>query len=275
MSRLFVFGDLHGGSMGELQFLTMKKFPEQKELTKEDVVIIAGDSAILWSYPEFKQGFKSDQKLAAELAARKFTLFIVPGNHENYDLLNALPLVDKWGGKVYVLTTKNGDIFFAKRGEVYEINDKKIFTFSGAKSHDLDYRHSLSELGMKKRFHYSQNRSKIKEVKISHINHWDQELPTEEECLYALDNLSKHSYKVDYVITHTCPEEIMCEFIHRTPKTKLKFEDPVALFLNEVNSLLEFKEWHFGHLHTNAKVETEDGVFMCHYFKKPYELGVK
>ena len=51
--RTFVTGDIH--QTHDINKLTNRNFPEQKYLTKEDVVIIAGDFGMLWNYTMTKE----------------------------------------------------------------------------------------------------------------------------------------------------------------------------------------------------------------------------
>ena len=44
--RVFVTGDTH--NMLDWKKLNTSNFPEQKKLTKDDIVIIAGDAGIVW-----------------------------------------------------------------------------------------------------------------------------------------------------------------------------------------------------------------------------------
>lgn len=279
MNKLFVVGDLHGGVEGELSFLDKKHFPEQSELTKEDIVFQLGDFGLVWYYPECMDKYKKDFHKANELADKNFTTFVIPGNHENYDLINSLPLIEKFGGMVYELKLRKNSIFFAKRGEIYTINDKKIFTFSGATSafeHNRFTREQFEngELVRKKKYKYGQLVGTVKEkVKLSEINLWKQESSTKEEKEFALNNLAKYQNKVDLILTHTGPVEVLEEMIHKTPFTIEKFECKEASFLSEINNLVEFNEWHFGHLHVNRKVVDNLGFkFECHYLTKPMEI---
>ena len=48
MTRIFVTGDTHGDY--DWHKLTSKSFPEQKELTKDDYVIIVGDFGGVWDF---------------------------------------------------------------------------------------------------------------------------------------------------------------------------------------------------------------------------------
>ncbi|MBR1854730.1 MAG: hypothetical protein IJ794_16560 [Lachnospiraceae bacterium] len=46
MNRIFVTGDTHGDM--DIRKLNQRNFPAQRELTKEDYLIIAGDFGNVW-----------------------------------------------------------------------------------------------------------------------------------------------------------------------------------------------------------------------------------
>ena len=118
--NIFFCGDTHGRP-ADTDKLSNKNWKEQKELTKEDVLIQLGDFGWIW----YEFGINKEQEFWLDnLAARKYTLAIVPGNHENYNIINNLPIEDKWGAPVRVLTRKTGVIYFLERGYVYLINGK-------------------------------------------------------------------------------------------------------------------------------------------------------
>jgi hypothetical protein len=263
MNRLFTCGDTHG-SKSDTSKISSRSWPEQKELTKDDVLFQLGDFGWVW-YPLFSD--KEQEYNLDLLADRKYTLAVIPGNHENYDEIFNLPIEEKWGGKVRVLyrnatrppllkdetLTKNrfnpGVIYFLERGEVYTINDKKIFVFGGALSTDKANRN----VG---------------------IDWWEQEVATYAETDYAIGNLEKHNWKVDYILSHTCPASIIGEFIHSTSYTADKFKDPTAIFFDHVYKNISFSEWHFGHLHSDLRLNFGlDGIFHCHYLNPPTELS--
>jgi hypothetical protein len=92
-----------------------------------------------------------------------------------------------------------------------------------------------------------------------------------------MDAMDECDRKVDYILTHTCPERILHEFLYLTPQTSGKFHCRTAQFLNEVDNRMEFKEWHFGHMHMDhTYIETSDDghqdIYQCHYNGEPKEL---
>ena len=54
MSRIFLTGDTHIPI--DISKLNSKNFPEGKNLTKDDYVIVLGDFGLLWNYKEPSYG---------------------------------------------------------------------------------------------------------------------------------------------------------------------------------------------------------------------------
>lgn len=227
---VFVCGDTHFPH--DAWKLNNRHWPEQKELTKDDYLIIAGDFGLIWGL----QPDKAEIYCTRELNNRKFTTLFVDGNHENFDRLDALPEVDMFGGKVGQVSDS---IFHLKRGYIYTIDGKKFFCFGGAMSTDKEHRRE-------------------------YISWWPQEVQTKEQEDFALENLDKHNWTVDYVITHAAPRFVVEQMGYRS-----RIYDPVSRFLEHVYRDLEYKSWHFGHYHTDRSFS---GGFYCHYNTEPYKL---
>ena len=86
-----------------------------------------GDVGVCWD------GGKRD----ALLKRFPVTTLFVDGNHENFTLLNDYPVTEWHGGNVHKIEP---DIIHLMRGQVFEIEGKKIFTMGGAHSTDKMYR---------------------------------------------------------------------------------------------------------------------------------------
>ena len=87
--KIFATGDTHGN----FERIRPEYFPEGRELTKEDVVIIGGDFGGVWF------GDSQDDEALNWLESLPFTVAFVSGNHENYDALARSP-VGLWHGGV-------------------------------------------------------------------------------------------------------------------------------------------------------------------------------
>ena len=86
--KIYITGDLHG----DLRRFQPEVFYEQETLTKEDIVLVAGDFGCVW------HGDERDDEGLEWLEGRPFTTAFVTGNHENYDALRKYPLEEWHGG---------------------------------------------------------------------------------------------------------------------------------------------------------------------------------
>jgi hypothetical protein len=89
------------------------------------------------------------------------------------------------------------------------------------------------------------------------IDWWPEEVPSREDFENACRNLDKVGWKVDYVISHTCPASQRATFGGRE-----RLSDPTEAMLQKLwDQDLSFGAWHFGHFHQVKR----DGRFICHY----------
>lgn len=209
--KIFITGDTHGD-------LNLVRFKEAKKLNP-DYLIVTGDFGYIWD------GSEEEVKALNELKQMPYTILWVDGNHENFDMLNQYYHDVSWNGGTVQKISNN--ILRLKRGEVYDIDGKKFFTFGGAKSVDRAYR----TLG---------------------LSYWLEECPTNEEKEYGLNNLEKVGNKVDYIITHTCAKDTLSEIV---PYPE---EDSLSRYFQIIKDTIEFKKWYFGHLHFDINVNSKE-----------------
>lgn len=235
---VFVTGDCHA----EFNKFSTKNFPEQKGMTRDDIVIVCGDFGIWHDNEEERYWFKW-------LNNKPFTTVFVDGNHENFDRLysDEFPVVDFHGGKAHKI---RDNIYHLMRGYVFEFDGKKFFCFGGASSHDISD-------GILDRADFDSNEEFVATVKdwdkrwrmfrINHASWWKQELPTEDELDFGLQTLTKNGNKVDYIISHCCPQEISSFCGFREP-------DVLTQWFNMVAHTVQFDKWYFGHYHDNRQI---------------------
>jgi len=216
---IYVTGDTHGEL--DIDKLNMKNFPQQREMNKHDLVIIAGDFGCIWS------GGKRDEYWLDWLESRNFTTLWIDGNHENFSLINQYPVTEWKGGKVHQIRPS---VIHLMRGQVFNIDGQTFFAFGGALSIDKHYRKEF-------------------------ISWWSEEIPNNREIEEGLRNLEKHNMTVDYVITHTAPDTII-EQLHLDPLylEGEKINDPTCKILTHFMENIEFKKWYFGHFHLDKKI---------------------
>ena len=150
---IYVTGDTHAHI--DIQKLNTKRFPEQKNLTKDDYLIVCGDFGLVWDESPEERYWR------LWLDKKNFTVLWVDGNHENFELLKEFPVINKFGGKVQKISDS---IFHLMRGEIYTIEGKTLFCMGGASSID-------------------------KELRVPNKSWWEEEIPSSSELNYGLNNL--------------------------------------------------------------------------------------
>lgn len=209
---LAVTGDTHGDAS---RFLDEDSIINTA-LCAGDYLFVCGDFGFLF------RNDNDERKILKRIAEKAYTICFVDGNHENFDLLESYP-VELWnGGKVHVIIRdSNGipKIIHLMRGQMFEIAEKKIFTFGGGNSID-------------------------KYIRKESVSWWPQEMPTEDEEREAIETLEKYDYQCDYILTHAAPEDTMtiCHPYHDDEKS-------LNNFLEYIRENTIYSHWYFGHLH--------------------------
>lgn len=237
---IYVTGDCHA------DFLRFGKyeFPEQKGLSKDDTVIICGDFGGVWKdTPEEKYWLDW-------LNDRSFTTLFVDGNHENFDRLysNEFERVEYKGGQVHKV---RDTVLHLIRGYNFAIEGKVFFAFGGGKSHDIsdgiidrdmyqsdkEFRNAIRRANELRRM-----------CRVNHESWWEQEMPSQEEYNQGLTTLYQSNNKVDYIISHCCPQEVasLLGFIEGDELTK---------YFDWVRGSTQFTKWYFGHYHIDKEID--------------------
>lgn len=215
-------------------------------MTKEDYVIVCGDFGGVWN-KEVEN--KEEKHLLDWLEEKPFTTLFVDGNHENFDRLYSYP-VELWhGGKVHKIRPS---VIHLMRGQIYEIDGKRFFTFGGASSHDIEsgiLEPEDPDFKEKKKWLDREWRS----YRVDHITWWAQELPSEEEMQEGRANLAAHDNQVDFIVTHCCATSTQMLIDEQKLKPDIETD-----YLEEIKQTIQFKKWFFGHYHDNRNVSKKE-----------------
>ena len=224
MSRIFITGDTNCDI--DWHKLNTTNFPEQKSLTKDDYVLIAGDFGGVWGMD------KTDKYIIKTYEKRNFTTLFVDGNHENHDALDSYPVETWHGGKIHRISDT---VIHLMRGQIYEIDGRTFFTMGGAQSTDKIYR---------------------KEG----VSWWSRELPSDEEYREAYRNLEANDFKVNFIISHCAPEDYAYDCTEMDVARNLnRLTAFFSSLITEYN--IGFDGWYFGHYH----MDTDYEKFHCLY----------
>ena len=238
---VFVTGDTHGNWMDRLKAYS---FPEQREMTKEDYVIICGDFGI-WD------NSKREKYNLSWLDDKPFTTLFVSGNHENYDILDSLEM-SEWHGGLVNFVRKS--VIHLMRGQVFNIEDKTFFTFGGASSHDISAGILEPDDPNFKEKKKQLDKDPFALYRINHVSWWERELPSENEMEMGLNNLKKENNKVDYIITHSPSTSEL----YLMGGKGLYQSDILTNYLEDVKANTEYKRHFFGHMHWDKAINDKD-----------------
>lgn len=139
------------------------------------------------------------------------------GNHDNYDLIEKLPEVEMFGSKVLKVSD---NVFYLKRGYVYQIEGKSFLVLGSAMSDDKAWRKA-------------------------HESWWEQEEWREAEKEACIEKIKQCGCNFDYVLSHTGTTQGIAAFDNS------EIKDSTVAFNDKVNSMISYKKWFFGHWHTD------------------------
>lgn len=208
---VYITGDMHG----ELERLYDKNF---RKLKSGDTLIVCGDFGYIFD------GGKTEKEVIEYLANRRFVTAFVDGTHDNLDKINSARVTYWHGGMVHRI---KGNLIHLMRGQVFDIEGNKYFTFGGGESTDKDMRRELG-------------------------NWWSDEEPTALEMAQGAKRLDEENCIVDYMITHEPPSLVKSAMLLRRGNTDRI--NKLNGYLQEIGNACTFKHWYFGALHEDRRI---------------------
>lgn len=217
---IYITGDTHRS------FSRIKDFCQQNETTKEDILIILGDSGI--NYYGNKNG---DLKLKKMLRNIPITLFLIRGNHDmSPESIKTYSQIDFHNGKA-LQEADFPNLIFAIDGEIYDFNNKKTMIIGGAYSIDKHYRLRNG------------------------LNWFPDEEPSDEIRKKVEENLEKNKWRIDVMLSHTAPikYEPTEAFLPNIDQSVV--DKGTEIWLDSIEDRLNYDKWYFGHYHIEKEVD--------------------
>ena len=199
------------------------------EKDTDNMLIVLGDVGINYYLNEGDKNYKE------YLKKLKLKLFCVRGNHEERpENISTYKEVEMFGGEVFI-EEEYPNLIFAKDGETYNIDGKKILVIGGAYSVDKQYR-------------------------LLHGYKWfkEEQLTKEEMDTILAKVKGKH---FDIVLTHTCPYKYEPREVFMQGLDQSKVDKSMEHFLDEIEENISYDKWYCGHYHTEKQVNKLEFMF--------------
>ena len=199
------------------------------EKDTDNMLIVLGDVGINYYLNEEDKNYKE------YLKKLKLKLFCVRGNHEERpENISTYKEVEMFGGKVFI-EEEYPNLIFAKDGEIYNIDGKKILVIGGAYSVDKQYR-------------------------LLHGYKWfkDEQL-TKKEMDTILEKVKGKHF--DIVLTHACPYKYEPREVFMQGLDQSKVDKSMEHFLDKIEENINYDKWYCGHYHTEKQVDKLEFMF--------------
>ena len=215
---IYVTGDTHAS------FGALCETVRGKNLTSEDLVIILGDAGFNFF------GAWADRVNKMQVNSLGVPVFCVHGNHEMRPAATGLYQLKDWhGGQVWV-EEDFPNLLFGRDGDIYDMDGKSVAVIGGAYSVD--------------KFH-----------RIARDPHnpkwWPDEQPDDATKARVEARLAAHGWKVDYVLSHTCPLRYEPVEMFLPGLDYRKVDRSTEEWLDRIEERLDYRTWYCGHWHTN------------------------
>lgn len=199
------------------------------EKNKDNMLIILGDVGINYYLDE------RDKKLKEQLNSYNIKLFCIQGNHEERpENISTYKEIDMFGGKVFI-EEEYPNLIFAKNGELYDIDNKKVLVIGGAYSVDKNYR-------------------------IIYGYPWFKDEQLNKEEMDNILNKYKGQY-IDIVLSHTCPLKYEPTEVFMKGIDQSHIDKSMERFLDKVEHSINYDKWYCGHYHTEKQIDKLEFMF--------------
>lgn len=239
---IYVTGDTHGDAHKDAHGdryrdkVDATHWPEGQGLGHNDLVVVCGDFGGVGTEERYLKKFSWWE-------GKPWTTLFVDGNHENYDVIDAMPSEERFGGRVGI-DPKYPHVIHLLRGYVYELpvspaKTVRAYAMGGASSPDRVWR-------------------------TEGFDWWEREMPSDDEIVRGLSSLDAVGWSVDYVFTHELPDKLRPMAVDGTKFSSIASgNDPVTSHLQYVYETIDrdaLRCWFAGHYHVDKFVDDDHKV---------------
>lgn len=223
---IYITGDIHG------EVFRIAEAVARFNIVSEDIIVLLGDVGM--NYYGNKCGDRHRKKRLNKLGV---PMFCIHGNHEmRPGTIPSYHEVEWHGGAVYV-EDDHPNLLFAKDGEVYDLDGQKTIVIGGAYSVDKWYRLQCD------------------------LNWFPDEQPSEEIKAKVEQKLHELGWRVDAVLTHTCPERYIPREAFLSGVDQATVDSSTEQWLDTIAERLDYRAWFCGHWHINKRIDKMHFLF--------------
>ena len=224
---IYITGDKHA------DFREVFYFCYANETTLDDILIVLGDAGINYYANDKDNELKNSLKDHYPI-----TLFCIHGNHEERPENIKTYKTKKFHDGIVYYEEDYPNILFAKDGEIYNFNNKKVLVIGGAYSVDKYFRLARG------------------------YNWYESEQPSDETKNKVKSVLKDLDNKVDIILSHTCPYKYLPREMFLEGIDQSTVDNSTEYFLDEIEESTDYNLWYCGHYHTDKKIDKI--IFMFH-----------
>ena len=223
---VYITGDIHG------EVFRVEEAVEKFNIGSEDIIVLLGDVGM--NYYGNNRGDKHRKKRMNKLGV---PIFCIHGNHEMRPGTIATYREMEWhGGTVYV-EDEYPNLLFAKDGDAYDMDGQKVIVIGGAYSVDKWYRLQCG------------------------LSWFPDEQPSEAIKASVEQKLEELNWKVDAVLTHTCPERYTPREAFLSSVNQATVDNSTEQWLDTIAERLDYRAWFCGHWHINKRIDKMHFLF--------------
>ena len=217
---VYITGDIHG------EVHRVSEMTTKLKITPDDIIVLLGDVGV--NYYGNKNGDCHSKKRLNDIGV---TILCIHGNHEMRPETLITYREDQWHcGAVYV-EDEFPNLFFAKDGEVYDLEGTKAIAIGGAYSVDKRYR-------LRRGFQW-----------------FSDEQPSDEIRARVEKKLDEIGWQIDAVLTHTCPYGYTPTEAFMSGVDQSTVDNSTELWLDTIEKKLNYKAWYCGHWHIEKQID--------------------
>ena len=223
---VYITGDIHG------EVYRVSEMIEKYEITPNDIIVILGDVGM--NYYGNKHGDRRNKK---RLNNFDIPILCIHGNHEMRPETLITYREEPWMGGTVYFEEEFPNLFFAKDGEVYDLEGTKAIAIGGAYSVDKWYR-------LQRNIHWFPDEQPSVEIKT--------------RVEKKLDDLG---WQIDAVLTHTCPYGYIPREAFMSCVDQSTVDNSTELWLDTLEKKLNYKAWYCGHWHIEKRIDKMHFLF--------------